>query len=96
MSAPIVPGIMCLTAMGGGLTRRTPEAECQAGGSLQVEAVSIPRCRSLFGDGAVGRYLCGYTAEKVLSSAVAKEFSLDLAAPVAPIASAAAAAAAAF
>mmetsp|Transcript_44757 Transcript_44757/g.133725 ORF Transcript_44757/g.133725 Transcript_44757/m.133725 type:complete len:90 (-) Transcript_44757:144-413(-) len=76
MSAPIVPGIMCLASMGG-LPRRGPESMRPASIDVQADIAVVTRCHSVFGDGKVGHYICGLRGEKVPASGLVKEAALS-------------------
>mmetsp|Transcript_116410 Transcript_116410/g.340538 ORF Transcript_116410/g.340538 Transcript_116410/m.340538 type:complete len:90 (+) Transcript_116410:61-330(+) len=80
MSAPIVPGIMFLASTGA-LPRRAPEAVCQVGTEAQVEITGVSRCHRALGDGAVGRYICGFRGDKVAASGNMSDTSLNLTMP---------------
>mmetsp|Transcript_145111 Transcript_145111/g.404304 ORF Transcript_145111/g.404304 Transcript_145111/m.404304 type:complete len:89 (+) Transcript_145111:119-385(+) len=87
MSAPIVPGVMCLASMGssmGFLPRRAPEAACQTESKAQANRAEVGlratlaqydvtdgQCRTTFGDGIIGRHICGLRNDKECSVATA-------------------------
>mmetsp|Transcript_140552 Transcript_140552/g.437094 ORF Transcript_140552/g.437094 Transcript_140552/m.437094 type:complete len:90 (-) Transcript_140552:185-454(-) len=72
MSAPIVPGIMCLASMGQ-LQQRASEASHTVSIDTQVDTVVVARCHKFFGNGTVGRYICNLRVDKVPAVGMGKE-----------------------